>query len=286
MGEFMHKERSRARWLAERVSDRLTRRIGARMGEIWPQYYVSEFPRSGGTWLGNMLADYLRCASPGVSIFPIGCRAVLHNHWKYHPKLKRVVYLMRDGRDVSVSMYFFRLRHVRTPGSATHKINSRIFREVLGEGYDPDDTLGNLPRMIEHDFANSCGAGKYNWAEHVTMWIGDEPRPQILYMTYEELLADTVAAVTKCLRHVAQTEPDARLVERSVRHYTMSNVTGREPGQEDRKSFVRKGVVGDWRNHFTRETAVLFDGLAGEALVEAGYEKDRGWVDRYEYPSR
>ena len=281
----MHREKSRTRRVAEKVSDRLTRQIGARIGEIWPQYYVSEFPRSGGTWLANMLANYLQCASPGVSIFPIGCRAVLHNHWKYHPRLKRVVYLVRDGRDVAVSLYFYRLRALRNPGSSGHALNAGIFREVLGEGYDPDDTIRNLGRMIEYDYTHSSGAGRYNWAQHVTMWVGDEPRPQVCYMKYEGLIADTIAAVTECLRHMAGKEPDPRLVARSVEHYSMASLTGRKPGEEDRGSFVRKGVAGDWRNHFTRQTAEMFNELAGPVLVKAGYEPGLDWVDRYDYPA-
>ena len=64
----------------------------------------------------------------------------------------------------------------------------------------------------------------------------------------------------------------------------MARQTGRAPGAEDRGSFIRKGVAGDWVNHFTRETAELFDELAGDALVALGYESDRGWADRYDLP--
>ena len=42
----------------------------------------------------------------------------------------------------------------------------------------------------------------------------------------------------------------------------------------------RKGVAGDWRNHFTPEAAHVFDSIAGELLVESGYEPDRSWVER------
>ena len=285
MSEFLHKERPRLRRAAEKVSTRLTRLIGAHFGEAWPQYFVSEFPRSGGSWLANMLADYQRCARPGTSVVPIGCRAVIHNHWSYHPKLKRVVYLMRDGRDVAVSMYFYRLRSVKRPGVAGHKRNSAVFRELLGPGYDPDDTLANLPKLLRYDYTHSAGAGRHNWASHVLMWLGDTPRPNVHYVTYEQLLTDPHAAVTGCLRHFNREDPDPRLVDRSVRHYSMESLTGRSAGEEDRGSFIRKGVAGDWKNHFTREAAEVFNELAGEALVKAGYEPDTGWIDRVEFPS-
>jgi hypothetical protein len=286
MSEFVHREKTKLRSVAEKVSTRLTRLIGAHYGEVWPQYYVSEFPRSGGSWLANMLADYQRCARPGTSVFPIGCRAVIHNHWSFHPKLKRVVYLMRDGRDVAVSMYFYRLRVAQRPGASGHQKNAAIFRSVLGPGYDPDDTLRNLPGMIRYDYTHSAGAGRHNWASHVLEWRGreGETRPNIHYVRYEDLLTDPVTVVTGCLRHFNREDPDPRLVERSVQHFSMASLTGREAGQEDRSSFIRKGVAGDWKNHFTREAAQVFDELAGEALIRAGYEPDRSWVSSNDFP--
>ena len=57
--------------------------------------------------------------------------------------------------------------------------------------------------------------------------------------------------------------------------------TGRKRGEEDVKAVVgRKGVAGDWLNHFTPEAARVFDSLAGDLLVESGYEPDRSWVER------
>ena len=63
----------------------------------------------------------------------------------------------------------------------------------------------------------------------------------------------------------------------------MVRQSGRRPGEEDVTQHIRKGVAGDWLNHFTRASAELFNDLAGDVLVTLGYEQDRNWVDRYEY---
>jgi hypothetical protein len=55
-------------------------------------------------------------------------------------------------------------------------------------------------------------------------------------------------------------------------------MAGRKRGEEDQFSFLRKGIVGDWRNHFSAEAAVVFDAHAGSALIELGYEPDRSWI--------
>ena len=282
MGEVVHKKKSRARRVSERVSTKATRLIGAHFGEAWPLYFVSEFPRSGGTWLANMLADYLECSSPGPSVFPIGCRAVLHNHWKFHPKLRRVVYLMRDGRDVMTSYYFYRLRSVDRPESAGYADDMGALERALGRGFDRDDTAGNLPAFMEHEFLHPMGAGKYNWAQHVMMWCPRGGHRHVHYTTYEALREDCAGALTACLRHMTGEEPDERLVRRTVDHYSMESMTGRAPGEEDAGSFARKGITGDWANHFTVRAAEVFDQYAGGALVAGGYEAERGWISRYD----
>ncbi len=46
---------------------------------------------------------------------------------------------------------------------------------------------------------------------------------------------------------------------------------GRSRGQEDRESFFRKGIVGDWRNYLSDEMNEMFQDKAGEWLARFGY---------------
>ncbi|MBI4530371.1 MAG: hypothetical protein HY709_02515 [Candidatus Latescibacteria bacterium] len=39
----------------------------------------------------------------------------------------------------------------------------------------------------------------------------------------------------------------------------------------------RKGVIGDWRNHFSEEHKRVFKELAGQLLIDLGYERDDDW---------
>jgi hypothetical protein len=55
---------------------------------------------------------------------------------------------------------------------------------------------------------------------------------------------------------------------------------GRARGREDVDSPVRKGVAGDWINHFSRCHAEAFDTQFGDLLVNLGYEQDSEWVMR------
>ena len=52
---------------------------------------------------------------------------------------------------------------------------------------------------------------------------------------------------------------------------------GRLCGQEDRGSFFRRGLPGDWRNHFTEAHVRRFKESCGDLLVRLGYERDLNW---------
>ena len=73
-------------------------------------------------------------------------------------------------------------------------------------------------------------------------------------------------------------EADPDRVAESLNRFSFQRQAGRRPGDEQRSSFLRKGAVGDWANHFTGTAAEIFDRWCGEMLVRAGYETDRSWV--------
>jgi len=52
---------------------------------------------------------------------------------------------------------------------------------------------------------------------------------------------------------------------------------GRPRGVEDVTAHQRKGVAGDWRNHFTDRIKRAFKARYGGLLVATGYEKDLDW---------
>ena len=56
-----------------------------------------------------------------------------------------------------------------------------------------------------------------------------------------------------------------------------ANAKGRVNGEENRKSHYRKGVAGDWRNHFTETHIERFKTLYNPLLVKLGYEQDGDW---------
>ena len=268
-----------------RVSNRLTRQIALRWGETFPMYVVSEYPKSGGTWLGRMVADCLEIPLPRHTNLPLAMTCVVHNHWGYDPRLRRCIYLYRDGRDVMVSFYFHRMRWIHNERNPKYAGHAQKYEAMFGKGYDKDDTVANLARFIEHEFANPRDC-RQNWRDHLSEWFGpgDDAtgRPQVAYVSYEQLREDCATHLARVCEKASGKNPDQWLVGHTVEKWSMERTTGRKPGEENRGDLVRKGVAGDWVNHFSREAGEMFDRLAGDMLVRLGYEPDRGWVDRYE----
>ena len=61
--------------------------------------------------------------------------------------------------------------------------------------------------------------------------------------------------------------------------FSFEKQAGRKSGEENRGSFLRKGVVGDWKERFSPEARRVFDRYAGAELVLLGYEDDHAWVE-------
>lgn len=269
------------RLAARRIAKDTTKAIAVRWGETFPFYYVSAYPKSGGTWLAQMLADYLQVPFPRLSIFPIGFEAVIQNHWSYDGRLRRVAYIYRDGRDVMTSFFFHRLRIARQSEKAG---SSRVRRELValfGEGYEdvrPRSAL--LARFIDNEFRRPGLGSSISWDRHVTDWYAAARRPHVAYVSYEQLREETPVALARIVEMTTGQSANGERIAATVEKFSMQTQTGRRPGEEDTEHHVRKGISGDWRNHFDRECAELFEHHAGEALLAMGYESDSGWVER------
>ena len=59
--------------------------------------------------------------------------------------------------------------------------------------------------------------------------------------------------------------------------YFFRKLYGRKEGEENNNSFLRKGIVGDWKNYFNKESKKVFKEYAGRELIKLGYEKDFKW---------
>lgn len=231
---------------------------------------VSEYPKSGGTWLCQMLARGLELPFPQNRL-PLPRPSIMHGHHLYRSGFRNAVYVLRDGRDVIVSAYHHHLFH----NERNQPLLVEIFRRQLGFS-DYEDLQTNLPKFIEYMFTvHARGRFRFNWGEFVRSW-NDSPG---LGVRYEDLLAEPAAHLERVIRGLGHSMPEREALDRIAEDHSFKRLSGRERGQERQGSFLRKGIAGDWKNHFTSSARRVFDQLAGAELVTAGYEPDRSWVD-------
>jgi hypothetical protein len=114
------------------------------------------------------------------------------------------------------------------------------------------------------------------WREAIQAQLDYATTHAIHTLSYEALQADgpgRVRAILEFLGLPAAADTITAMVERS----SFASVTGRRPGDERPERFNRKGVVGDWRNHFGDEDKAVFKRIAGDLLVSLGYEEGMDW---------
>jgi Sulfotransferase domain len=232
-----------------------------------PLYVVNEFPKSGGTWVGQMLGRALGVPFPRNRL-PVLRTSIMHGHYLNPFGIKNAVVVWRDGRDVMVSWYHQQL--------IPHEWNDlqvrRSRRELALEDYE--DVYKNLPAFIEYVFRRPHSP-RFSWADFVRRWHG---RKGAIHVRYEGLRGDTAGELRRVVRELTGKRLSQEEATAIAEEFSFERQAGRRAGEENKESFLRKGVVGDWRAHFSPEARAAFDRYAGDELILLGYEWDGAWV--------
>ena len=103
----------------------------------------------------------------------------------------------------------------------------------------------------------------------------------IHYFQYEEMKADIRTVISKLCKFLGKSL-DSSLVDAIIEHTRFKNMkdnpqvnyTQFEGVLDITKSpFMRKGQVGDWKNHFTDEQVKYYDAMVASRLKDTGLEK-------------
>ncbi|KAL2300090.1 hypothetical protein Nmel_012050 [Mimus melanotis] len=154
----------------------------------------------------------------------------------------KVIYVARNPKDVAVSFYHFHHLAKFLP--------------------DPSSFDAFLTQFLE-------GTVHYgSWFDHVKGWLGQRHLLDILYVTYEEMHQDlrgTAQRLSKFLGCPLAPETLAALEQHcsfsAMKDNAMTNYSliPAEIMDHSQGRFMRKGVVGDWRSHFSPEQNALFN---------------------------
>lgn len=248
----------------------------------WPHHvlFIAGLPKSGTTWIMQLLG-----AVPGYAVrwpddphncvqnhdvcdavfanMPSDLYSVVKLHTRFTPAnltviMKydlRTLVVYRDLRDQCVSRYF----HVLYDPSHRHHAYYSGVSKQDGLSHCIEITRGEYMPWIQ------------DWLPCITRHAD-----RFHEVRYEDLRSDPCTVLSRVLDFY-----DIRLPAWQVVHIVKRNATETKfdlrANLRSGKSTARKGIVGDWRNHFTTGHVERFKEACGEFLVESGYEEDLDW---------
>jgi hypothetical protein len=235
--------------------------------------HVIEFPKCGGSWISNLIRSYIGSRfNDGYRL--IGRDEVIQKHVRYRPGLTRVVVVVRDPRDMFVSAYYHETSFTDREKSLPIE---RYFRK------DPE-------RPMAEDFAEYLEAKllhithpRFFYSQFLDSWL---ERSGVCVVRYEDFLGDAEAQLIRVVRFLERPVELDR-IRSAVTENSFKNTTRRlygverTTGVEDNTRFVRKGIVGDWKNHFNERSCQLLEKFEGSSLRRLGYERDEKWIAAY-----
>jgi len=154
----------------------------------------------------------------------------------------KVLFILRDGRDAAVSGWIHLVRQWG-PKKGTEALDhyAKRFAKIWRKDYE-----------AARVFADAHPA-------------------DFLEIRYEALHADPAREMSHVFEFLGLARDEATLAQCIEAASFGSLSGGRERGQEDRASQFRKGIVGDWRNHFDQAATDAFEAEAGDLLRQLGY---------------
>jgi hypothetical protein len=233
---------------------------------IYPDdVFIVSYPKSGNTWMRFLVGNYLtgnECTfenchkiTPDIHMNPERCSAIkrprfIKSHAPYRSQYPNAIYMVRDGRDVAVSYYHYKLR-MRDIAPDT---DFAEFLESFNQGrVDPFDT----------------------WSDHVQSWL--DQADSLLLVRYEDLQDDAELELRRVLEFSGvdieeglQSAVDASKFENMKEQEEKDRETV-DRGSKSSERFMRKGKSGQWQDYFDGETHREFLEFHGSSLRRLGY---------------
>ncbi len=172
-------------------------------------------------------------------------------------------FIFRDPRDVVVSHVFYvtdmEARHVHHDYyQSLPDFNARLDASILGR---PDaNTCPEPSRRVEFP----------NIAERFAPYLGWLDQPTVMTIHFEDLIHDRLGTLNRIIDHFLARVPLSTSRQLILEALESSINPKRSPT-------FRSGKTGEWKKYFTEEHKKTFKEVAGDLLVQLGYEEDRHW---------
>ncbi len=256
-----------AKWL-------LGKSRGGRNFGIYPDdTFLVSYPKSGNTWARFLLANLIYCEEamtfsnlegriPDVykvtqnELRRVPRPRILKSHEYFDPRYKKVVYIVRDPRDVVISYYHFHLK-----------------KGIIPDGYPLDRYL---TRFVAGD-VDAYGS----WRENVASWLATRyGTGSFLLLRYEDMLEETARELAKMAAFLG-IEHNDEAIFKAVSLSSADRMRELESNETDiwvntKKSrkdipFVRSATSGQWKAVLSENMVADIESAWGDMMRLLGY---------------
>jgi len=180
------------------------------------------------------------------------------------PENHRRFVVFRDLRDTLVSLVFSVLFSHNPEDSRPQDIEE--FRSRFRIEDIEDAMLHLMDNLLK-----GCAEIQQSWA------AAGEP-----HIKYRDLLTNDMALLTDLFTQQIPLGIPKERIEQVVLENRFEKLSGgRSRGEEDILAHERKGIAGDWRNHFTPRVTREFHRMYGDLLIMTGFEVNDDWTQEF-----
>lgn len=228
---------------------------------------VTEYPKCGASWICQILASYYDLPFPR-NVSPAFEKSIMHSHYLPKKGINKQVCFVRDGRDVVVSYY-----HHLLLGNNKMSIHSvERFRKLMPFS-NYDDIKKNLPEFIHYLFGPKPVYPRFSWKTFCEQMLQED----FFYVKYEDMLLDATETSEKVIQYLdSEALVDLNKLRQICDEFSFRKQSVKEKGSGE-KSYLRKGIAGDWKNVFNGDACQIFKQYAGKELIQLGYENNDNW---------
>jgi hypothetical protein len=236
--------------------------------------FIVSYPKSGNTWTRFLVASLIHCEEPMtflkadrvIPTIDAQSRAffkalprprVIKSHFPFDQNYQRVIYIVRDPKDVAVSQYHYQIK-----------------RKVLQDGHPMEEWI---PRFVAGE---TCPYG--SWGENVGSWLAARQNHSgFLLLRYEDMIRHTDVELIKIANFLG-IDPAPQRIQWAIEQSTadrMRKLEQQEAGKWDStkdtrkdKFFVRSAKSGEGKATLPDQCIEQIESAWGPLMRWLGYE--------------
>ena len=249
---------------------------GGRNFPVFPDdTFLVSYPRSGNTWTRFLIANLISQDEPVTfaniekkipdptavnrkTLARIPRPRIIKSHETFDPRYKKVIYIVRDPRDVLISYYYFQLK-----------------KRFIEDGYPMDRYTS---RFISGDTDNAYGS----WGENVAGWLATRgSSSKFLLLRYEDMIEHPLRELSR-VASLLGIEPTPERLARAVEMSSADRMRQLEKAEaklwistkNTRQDipFVRGASKGDWKVTLPENFVAQIESAWGPLMKMLKYE--------------